>query len=319
MTGEISGAMIKMREKGVLIYTISGSRNMSYVISKKQYLAPSEPRIQYEPILFEIEGVDVSRIDVSFGHPLYTTVADIVHLRNTGDTKRLIPVVPDGCMALVLNCKGENAYAYMCRTIDEIRKLEIEPDEYYVLIRFLPGVGYSLIKDPLDSINEIALSAETAISGGEQIVSILERETHLIERIRLISKVIRVQLINEPDKYLVRYCTERLFRTHGNIRVEKLAEETGFTARHIGKMFEKCVGVSPKLFSQIMRQQLSMTKIVEGSDKLLVDIAVDSGFFDHAHMNRMYKKLMHCSSGQFRKSRFSDINFDEIDYYVPTK
>lgn len=292
---------------------------MSYVISKKQYLAPSEPRIQYEPVLFDVEGVEISRIDVSFGHPLYTTVADIVHIKNTGDITRQIPVVPDGCMAMVLNCKGESAYAFMCRTIDEIRKLDIEPDEYYVIIRFLPGVGYSLIKESPENANEISLPVETAISGGEQIISILERETHLIERIRLISKVIRVQLINEPDKYLVRYCTERLFRTHGNIRVEKLADETGFTARHIGKMFEKCVGVSPKLFSQIMRLQISMARIIEDKDKLLVDIAVDSGYFDHAHMNRMYKKLMHCSSGQFRKNRFKDVNFDEIDYYIPVK
>ena len=39
-------------------------------------------------------------------------------------------------------------------------------------------------------------------------------------------------------------------QTQGNIKVEELAEESGFTARHIGKMFERCVGISPKLYSQ---------------------------------------------------------------------
>ena len=80
-------------------------------------------------------------------------------------------------------------------------------------------------------------------AGGEQILSILERETHLVERIRLISKVIRVNLHSESNKYLIKYCTERILQTQGNIKVEELAEESGFTARHIGKMFERCVDV----------------------------------------------------------------------------
>ena len=49
-----------------------------------------------------------------------------------------------------------------------------------------------------------------------------------------------------------------------------------------------------------------MTKILEDRNMLLVDIAIDSGFFDHAHMNRMYKKLIHCSSGDFRRIYLTD-------------
>ena len=81
-------------------------------------------------------------------------------------------------------------------------------------------------------------------------------------------------------------------------------------------MFERCVGISPKLYSQIIRLQLSMTKIIEDKNTLLVDIAIDSGFFDHAHMNRMYKKLMHCSSGDFRKNLFSKLDYQHIDSYI---
>jgi len=105
-------------------------------------------------------------------------------------------------------------------------------------------------------------------------------------------------------------------QTQGNIKVEELAEESGFTARHIGKMFERCVGISPKLYSQIIRLQLSMTRILEDRNMLLVDIAIDSGFFDHAHMNRMYKKLIHCSSGEFRKNFFNRLDYSTIDDYI---
>ena len=291
---------------------------MSIVISRKQYLAPNEPRAQYEPLILEEEDFEIKKIDVTFGHPLYTTVADIFYIRSNADTARVLPIIPDGCMALVFcgNREKENIRAYICGVTDEIKKLKIEPDEYYIFIRFLPGIGYSLLDQPANKLTNKAIPLKGHMAGGEQILSILERETHLVERIRLISKVIRVNLHSESNKYLIKYCTERILQTQGNIKVEELAEESGFTARHIGKMFERCVGISPKLYSQIIRLQLSMTRILEDRNMLLVDIAIDSGFFDHAHMNRMYKKLIHCSSGEFRKNFFNRLDYSTIDDYI---
>ena len=74
---------------------------MSFVISRKQYLAPNEPRAQYEPLILEEEDFEIKKIDVTFGHPLYTTVADIFYIRSNADTARVLPIIPDGCMALV--------------------------------------------------------------------------------------------------------------------------------------------------------------------------------------------------------------------------
>lgn len=291
---------------------------MSFVISRKQYLAPSEARIQYEPLIFEEEGFEVNKIDVTFGHPLYTTVADIFYIKSISDDTKVLPIIPDGCMALVFCGKKEkeNIRAYICGVTDEIKKISIEPGEYYIFIRFLPGIGFSLINQPANKLTNKALPLKGNLIGGEQIISILERETQLIERIRLISKVIRINFHTESNKYLIKYCTERILQTQGNIKVEELADETGFTSRHIGKMFERCVGISPKLYSQIIRLQLSMTKILEDKNMLLVDIAIDSGFFDHAHMNRMYKKLIHCSSGDFRKNLFNSLDYENIDNYI---
>lgn len=289
---------------------------MSFVISRKQYLAPTEARAQYEPLIFEDEGFEVKRIDVNFGHPLYTTVADIFYIKSISGGKKILPIVPDGCMSMVFKGNGEELDAYMCGAIDEIKKIEVYPEDYYIFIRFLPGIGYSLIKDDANKITNKSMRLKGNVAGGDQILSILERETKLVERIRLISKVIRVHMQNEPNKYLIKYCTERIFQKQGNIRVDDLAEETGFTSRHIGKMFERCVGLSPKLYSQIIRLQASMSRIMEDKDKLLVDIAEDCGFFDHAHMNRTYKKLIRCSSGEFRKNLFNKLDYSQVENYI---
>ena len=296
---------------------------MSFVISSKQHLAPTEDRIQYEPMMFEVEGVSVHRLDISFGHPLYTAAIDMhyVTLDEEHSEGRYVPIIPDGCMALVFKgnkTNDEPSEGFLCGAIDEIKKILIAPEDYYVFIRFMPGTGYSLIKNGKNagSIANTAVPIRGGVMGEEQMLPVLERDIKLEERAGLISKIVRVNLQNEHERYIVKYCTERIFQTQGNVRVEELAYETGFTSRHIGKLFEKCIGVSPKLYSQIIKLQTSMEKITENNDKKLIEIALDSGFFDHAHMNRMYKKLIGISSGEFKKNMFSKVDYTLIDNYI---
>lgn len=298
---------------------------MSFVISNKQHLAPTEERIQYAPKIFAEEGISVTKLDLAFGHPLYTSAIDIFYMQMEEERTegQYVPIVPDGCMSMVFKGKinhDEPSKGYLCGASDEIKKIYIAPEEYYVFIRLIPGTGYSLIKNGrgASSISNSALPVKGSVVGEEQILSILEREIQMSERAGLISKVIRVNLQNEPDRYIIKYCTERIFRSNGNVKVEELANETGFTSRHIGKLFEKCVGVSPKVYAQIIKLQTSMDKIIENSDKRLVEIALDSGFFDHAHMNRMYKKLIGISSGEFKKTMFSKLDYTLIDDYIST-
>ena len=112
---------------------------MSFVISSKQHLAPTEDRIQYEPMMFEVEGVSVYRLDISFGHPLYTAAIDMYYITlDEGHSEgRYVPIVPDGCMALVFKgnkTNDEPAEGFLCGAIDEIKKIYISPEDYYVFI-----------------------------------------------------------------------------------------------------------------------------------------------------------------------------------------
>lgn len=291
---------------------------MSFFISKKQYLAPNETRVQYTPLIFEEGGLEAEKVDVTFGHPLYALVADIFYITSVSDSEKQLPVVPDGCMALVFfgHRETKSVNSYICGVIDEIKKITIKPNDYYIFIRLLPGVGESFLNQPASKLTNKSIPLKGNLLAEGQIISILKRDTPIAERIRLISKVIRVNLHPKSNRYLIKYCTERILLAQGNIKIEELSNETGFTARHIGKLFERCVGISPKLYSQIIRLQISMARILEDKDTLLVDIAIDSGFFDHAHMNRMYKKFIHCSSGSFRKNLFDKLDYQQIEDYI---
>ena len=79
---------------------------MSFVISEKQYLATTEKRSSYRPLIVEDMNIIPNVIDVNFGHPLYSSVCDIYAVECTGDEPIKIPIIPDGCVSIVF--KGKN-------------------------------------------------------------------------------------------------------------------------------------------------------------------------------------------------------------------
>ena len=289
---------------------------MSFIISNRQSLAPKEQIVRYKPFVADTYEVRFKHVDVAFGHPLYTTIADIICADIDASVPAEGPVIPDGCMSILFRMGDGHTQAYFCGPIDEIKKISIRPGEKYVSLKFYPGLGGKIAGQPAVNLVNQVIPLEQLVPWSRQATSIMERDNNLDERIRLVSRVIKVNSGISDDRYLVKYCTDRIIQTNGGLKVEQLAEETGFTSRHIGKEFEKRVGVSPKFFSQIVRLQSTMERMFHDKDSLLVDIAVDSGFFDHAHMNRMYKKLIHCSSGEFRKNYLNKLDYSDVEEYI---
>ena len=42
-------------------------------------------------------------------------------------------------------------------------------------------------------------------------------------------------------------------------------------------------------------------KLLETTDRLLADIAQESGFYDQSHMTRAFKAIRHTTPGQYRR------------------
>ncbi len=290
---------------------------MSFIISEKQYLATTEKRSNYRPFIVEDMGIEPNIIDVNFGHPLYSSVCDIYAIECTGEEPVNIPIIPDGCVSMVFKGRNESMKGYLCGAIDEIKKVVLEPGEIILIFRFQPSAVSSIIDDNANAITNKVVDIKTSIKNGSHIVSAANRDMELQHKALLLSKLIRIRMKDDQSNYLIRYCTDRIYEKQGNIKISELGAETGYSERYLGKVFEKYVGISPKMYCEIMRLQSSLKKLVNGSrQEPLINLALDSGFFDHAHMNRCYKRFLHCSSGILRKQGFECLDFDSMDYYL---
>ncbi|MGH2717683.1 MAG: helix-turn-helix domain-containing protein [Actinomycetota bacterium] len=126
---------------------------------------------------------------------------------------------------------------------------------------------------------------------------------------------------------------QRLLSTGGAIGVGDLAQEVGWTPRHLGNRFAAEVGLSPKAAARVVRfdrarrrleqagpqqagpqqagpqqdglQQAGMQEA--GSDLSLATLAADGGYYDQAHLARDFRALAGCSPTQWRAEEFRNV------------
>ncbi|HBK53565.1 helix-turn-helix transcriptional regulator [Syntrophomonas wolfei] len=85
---------------------------------------------------------------------------------------------------------------------------------------------------------------------------------------------------------------------NGEVSIANLEIETGFSARHLQRIFRNCVGIGPKLYCRIVRFRRAYKEILVGQD--LTAIAHNRGFSDQSYFCREFKELSGFTPSEFR-------------------
>jgi len=83
----------------------------------------------------------------------------------------------------------------------------------------------------------------------------------------------------------------RLVSSHGATPVECLAEEVGWSRRHLLARFREHTGLPPKVFARILRFQRAARLMAAPGGPSLCEIALDCGYYDQAHLNRDFREF----------------------------
>jgi AraC-like DNA-binding protein len=80
-------------------------------------------------------------------------------------------------------------------------------------------------------------------------------------------------------------------RRRGRIGVEALAAAVGLGRRRLERLFRRETALSPKQYIRIVRLNVLLRALDAPGRDALVDLAIDAGYFDQAHMARDFKAL----------------------------
>lgn len=91
-----------------------------------------------------------------------------------------------------------------------------------------------------------------------------------------------------------------IYQRHGQVSVDAVAKEFFITHRQLERGFKQYVGIAPKTFINLVRCFHAMAMIRQHSgSKSLLDIALDCGYYDHAHLTNEIKKYTGLTPSQF--------------------
>jgi len=82
-----------------------------------------------------------------------------------------------------------------------------------------------------------------------------------------------------------------IHRRRGRIGVEALAAAAGLPRRRLERLFRRETALSPKQYIRIVRLTALLHRLDAPDRERLIDIALDAGYFDQAHMARDFKAL----------------------------
>ncbi|GGD93202.1 helix-turn-helix domain-containing protein [Paenibacillus nasutitermitis] len=162
-------------------------------------------------------------------------------------------------------------------------------------VRFFPGGAYSFLRTPLSPFINQLLPLDDLWPGlagdiGEQLAEAptFQAKIQVMERY-LISLL---QKNNAVDDFRMANLLLRIFVAKGKTGIRELAESETISVRQMHRMFQNTIGISPKRFSEIIRFQAVVSQLekrrsgVNGSM-----LALEHGFFDHAHMIRDFRRF----------------------------
>jgi AraC-like DNA-binding protein len=104
----------------------------------------------------------------------------------------------------------------------------------------------------------------------------------------------------------IAFACRKIARAKGRVRVQTLADDIGWSARHFSKRFKDQVGVDPKQAARLSRFNAAYAQVA-GSRAGLAEIALATGYADQSHMSREFCEFASATPGAVRRDAGRDV------------
>ncbi len=190
-----------------------------------------------------------------------------------------------------------------------------EHGSYLVGIRFRPGGAAAVLGLPLSELTDQVVELSGGLAPG---LSELREQLGLAggdgERVALVEAALAARLARGPgglgraaavNRWVAR-ATRRL--AGGALSVRELAADLGVSHKHLIDLFQREVGVGPKMLGRIFRLQRVLAALERGRGDRLTDLAYRCGYADQAHLSSEFRALTGIAPSAYGRARTVDPN-----------
>lgn len=96
---------------------------------------------------------------------------------------------------------------------------------------------------------------------------------------------------------------QRLCETRGQMPIGVLADEVGYSRKHLAAQFRQTVGVSPKVLARVLRFGQVLERLRQPGTPNWADLAFACGYYDQAHFAREFREFAGETPTEFLRRR----------------
>ena len=214
-------------------------------------------------------------------------------------------VLPDGCPELIVHLGDPFARligsrwvvqprAFLVGTLTRPWMLRAGRRVETVGIRFRPGATTSVF--PISMVEardrEVRLARLVGAAPAVALIGRIRRAPANGERFAAIEDWLLSRLGGTRARgTTARAAVGLILRSRGRKRIDDVAQALGWSRRRIERAFARDLGIRPKLFARIVRLNAVLASLDESERGSAVDLALEAGYFDQAHLLRDFRAL----------------------------
>lgn len=209
-----------------------------------------------------------------------------------------LAAIPDGCVDIIFTYGSTAPEAKIFGSVLTTIFTPFESGIRYFGVRIPPA--YHFIS-PSIRIGELIGHNVDLIDiypNGKEIIEKMQTKTNFQSRINCFQKFFLPTLISyQKTDRLMDFTLRKIAATGGQLSVQLLAAETGYSSRYIRDKYIANIGISPKKYSDIVRFQSALKMLMKQED--IFSVIVDNGYYDQAHIINSFTKFHYLTPLEF--------------------
>jgi len=214
-------------------------------------------------------------------------------------------VVPDGCPELIVHladCFAREVEgrwlvqprAFLAGTLSRPWRLRPGRRVDTVGIRFRAGETRALLPVSMAEARdrELPLAGIVGRATADALVRALRAARGTTRRFAAAERWLEGRLADAPPRGATSTEAVALIRKEaGGARIDDVARALGWSRRRVERAFLRDLGIRPKVYARIVRLNSVLATLDDTERTRAVDLALDAGYFDQAHLLRDFRLL----------------------------